>query len=213
MAALPAGYRRFLVGVGLFGIGDFAHTLLILAAIDALAPAVGGRRSTSSGRGRSSASCCTPGGTSVRLLAAFPAGWLGDRVGHVRVLVGGYLVGAATMAGFAGLILSGSGSLVAWAVPVRAGRGVHGGPGALEPAIVPDLVPDRAVHGTAFGVLAVVNGLGDVVASLTVGGLFATAGPAAGLGYAAVAMAMGAAWMALRANPSRQRGGEALPPR
>ena len=31
------------------------------------------------------------------------------------MLVGGYLVGAATMAGFAGLVLSGSGSLIGWA--------------------------------------------------------------------------------------------------
>jgi hypothetical protein len=67
------------------------------------------------------------------------------------------------------------------------------------------LVPDRAVHGTAFGVLAVVNGLGDVAASLIVGGLFAAMGPAAGLGYAAAAMALGAVWMtrlAARRQPS-----------
>ena len=119
------------------------------------------------------------------------------------MLVGGYLVGAATMAAFAGLLLSGSGSLVAWAA-LFALAGVYMAiQEALEPAIVPDLVPDRAIHGTAFGVLAVVNGLGDVAASLIVGGLFAAVGPAAGLGYAAAAMATGAAWMALRANPER----------
>ena len=26
---LPAAYRQFLVAVGLFGAGDFAHTLLV----------------------------------------------------------------------------------------------------------------------------------------------------------------------------------------
>jgi hypothetical protein len=120
------------------------------------------------------------------------------------VLVGGYLVGAATMAGFAGLVLSGSGSLVGWAALFALAGVYMAVQEALEPAIVPDLVPDRAVHGTAFGVLAVVNGLGDVAASLIVGGLFAATGPAAGLGYAAFAMTAGAVWMATNAKGKTQ---------
>jgi MFS family permease len=35
---LPRPYLRFLGGVGLFGLGDFSHTLLILAATQLLAP-------------------------------------------------------------------------------------------------------------------------------------------------------------------------------
>jgi MFS family permease len=65
---------------------------------------------------------------------------------------------------------------------------------ALEPAIVPDFVPDPAVRGTAFGVLGVINGLGDVVASLVVGVLFAF-GSQYGLAYAAMVMTLGAIWM------------------
>lgn len=38
---LPARYRRFLVAVGLFGAGDFAHTLLILLATQKLTPQLG----------------------------------------------------------------------------------------------------------------------------------------------------------------------------
>lgn len=203
VAALPTRYLQFLIGVGLFGVGDFAHTLLILAAIDAVAPAVGGSAEYQLWQGAVLGILLYAWRNFCQALAAFPAGWLGDRVGHVRVLVGGYLVGAATMAGFAGLVLSGSGSLVAWAA-LFALAGVYMAiQEALEPAIVPDLVPDRAIHGTAFGVLAVVNGLGDVAASLVVGGLFAAAGPAAGLGYAAVAMTAGAAWMATNAKQKR----------
>ncbi|MCX6967567.1 MAG: MFS transporter, partial [Verrucomicrobia bacterium] len=37
LRALPGGYRRFLAAVGLFGAGDFAHTLLILLATQRLA--------------------------------------------------------------------------------------------------------------------------------------------------------------------------------
>src|SRR5260370_285382 len=39
--ALPPAYRRFLVAVGVFGAGDFAHTLLILLATQKLAPLLG----------------------------------------------------------------------------------------------------------------------------------------------------------------------------
>src|SRR5439155_9633164 len=38
VAALPAGFRRYLVGVGLFGLGDFSHALLVLAAGVLLTP-------------------------------------------------------------------------------------------------------------------------------------------------------------------------------
>jgi hypothetical protein len=69
--------------------------------------------------------------------------------------------------------------------------------------VVPEFVTDRAVHGTAFGVLAVVNGLGDVGASLAVGGLYAAFGPAAGLGYAAALMLLGAGWLALTGRRAR----------
>ncbi len=41
LATLPKRFRRFLVGVGLFGGGDFAHTMLILLAIEKLSPTLG----------------------------------------------------------------------------------------------------------------------------------------------------------------------------
>ncbi len=197
VAALPAGYRRFLVGVGLFGIGDFAHTLLILAATADLAGPLGLKSAAEAGM------LLYAWRNLVQASAAFPAGWLGDRLGLVPVLVGGYLLGAGTMAGFAGLISFG-GSVAGWA-GLFALAGVYlAVEEALEPAIVPGLVPDRAVHGTAFGVLAVVNGLGDVAASLAVGALFRYAGPAVGLGYAAAVMAVGAVWLLFNAKGKRQ---------
>ena len=44
---LPAAYRRFLVAVGLFGAGDFAHTLLILLATQKLIPVFGTTKAAS----------------------------------------------------------------------------------------------------------------------------------------------------------------------
>jgi MFS family permease len=189
LAALPAEYRRFLVGVGLFGLGDFAHTLLILAATVALSGTWADAVVLGIGLYAWRNLC--------QAVAAVPAGWLGDHVGHVRVLVGGYVLGAITMAGFAALLLAAPASLAGWLVLFALAGGYMAIQEALEPAIVPEFVPDKAAQGTAFGVLAVVNGLGDVGASLAVGGLFAAVGPAAGLGYAAVFMLAGAAWLAV----------------
>ena len=41
LGALPPAFQLFVVAVGLFGAGDFAHTLLILRASQALAPSLG----------------------------------------------------------------------------------------------------------------------------------------------------------------------------
>ena len=65
---------------------------------------------------------------------------------------------------------------------------------ALEPAITADLVPDKAIRGTAMGVLATVNGLGDFVASVGVGALFAL-GPQVGFAVASGVMLVGAVWL------------------
>jgi MFS family permease len=205
--SLPRGYGRFLVGVGLFGLGDFALPLLQLAATASLAPELGAQQAAEAGL------LLYAGRNLVMAAAAVPAGWLADRVGHVRVLVGGYVVGAATMA-WTGLALALSNltgdsgpDVFGWAVFFGLAGVYMAVQEALEPAIVPALVPDRAVQGTAYGVLAAVNGLADVAASLTVGGLFAVAGVAAGFAYASVMMVLGGAWMAYLANPERQRRG------
>ena len=41
MRAMPHEYRKFLLAVGLFGIADFAPTLMILRATQVLTPSIG----------------------------------------------------------------------------------------------------------------------------------------------------------------------------
>jgi MFS family permease len=190
LGAMPVRYRRFLVGVGLFGLGDFAHTLLILAATvhlanDLMPAAILGI-------------LLYAWRNLVQALAAFPAGWLGDRHGLTRVLVGGYLVGVATLGGFAVLIVAAPAWLPGW-ILLFALAGVYMAvQEALEPAIVANLVPDKALHGTAYGVLAGVNGLGDVGASLLVGTLVLAFGWTIALATAAGFMLAGAVVLAVR---------------
>jgi MFS family permease len=44
LRALPAAYKQFVLAVGLFGAGAFAHTMLILLAIQKLTPTLGAAR-------------------------------------------------------------------------------------------------------------------------------------------------------------------------
>ena len=47
LRAMPGPYRKFLLAVGLFGSGDFAHTMLILLATQKLAPVLGQTKAAS----------------------------------------------------------------------------------------------------------------------------------------------------------------------
>jgi MFS family permease len=182
---LPTRFRRALVGVGVFGAGDFSHALLILAAAVLLTPVYGAQDAAVA------AGLLYTLKNAAGAAAAYPAGWLGDRVGHRRALVAGYALGAATMAGFAVLFLTETRGAV-WLGALFALAGVYvAAEEALEPALTADLVPDPAVRGTAMGALATVNGAGDFVASVGFGWLFAL-GAEYGLTAAAALMALGA---------------------
>jgi MFS family permease len=189
--ALPADFRRWLGPVLLFGCGDFSHTLLIFAAGLLLAPAHGVQ-----------AAAVTAGllyavKNAAGSLAAFPAGWLGDRCGRHRVLVAGYALGVLTLAGFAVLFATETRDVAPLAV-LFATAGVYVAiQEALEPAITADLVPEPSQRGTAMGLLGAVNGVGDFVASVGVGALF-WLGPVVGFAAAAGVMLAGTVWLVTR---------------
>ncbi len=87
--ALPAGFRRLLVAVGLFGLGDFAHTMLILLAVQKLLPVLGAARAATVATGLYVLHNV--------LYAAFAmiGGALADRLNKVRLLALAYLLAAA----------------------------------------------------------------------------------------------------------------------
>src|SRR3954468_3790173 len=91
LRSLPKSYRKFLVAVGLFGSGDFAHTLLILLATKKLAPTLGTAKAASLAIGLYVAH-------NVCYAASAPiSGWLADRFKKPFVLSAGYAL-AAVMA-------------------------------------------------------------------------------------------------------------------
>jgi MFS family permease len=184
ISRLPQGFRQFLKAVALFGLGDFAHTLLILRAVQLLSPSYGLARA---------------GGIAVALYtfhniiyatACYPAGSIGDRIGRRRVLIVGYLAAAAMSIGF---ILA----------PPRLPElfGLFGVAGlyvaiqdTLEKSVAAELLP-REVRAAGYGVLATVNGIGDFFSSIVVGFLWTALSPTAGFAYAAVFTAMGGVWL------------------
>jgi len=177
---LPPSFRKFLVAVGLFGAGDFAHTLLILLATQKLTPGLGAAKAASFAVGFYVLHNVFYAGF------AFIAGWLADRLPKHLVLATGYAL-AAVMA-LAIIFLP----LTAWTL---SGIFVLGGvyvaiEETLEDSFCAELVSEE-YHGMAFGTLATVNGVGDFLSSIIVGALWTTFGTSVAFGYSAVLFATG----------------------
>jgi len=186
LARTRGPFRRLLIGVGLYGLGNFSATLLILQATNLL-----------HAHGRSSSDAAA---VAVLLYAAhnaanagfaYPAGAIADRIGRRAVLVAGVgLFGAACVAlafesanlGLLALLFVTVGASTAL---VETGEGAH----ASE-------LLDPAIRGRGFGLLGLVDGVGDLVSSLIVGILFTVTSPAWGFAYAAVLSIAGVTFLA-----------------
>lgn len=191
LGKLPVRFRWYLVGVGLFGAGDFAHSLLTLRAAQMLTPTLGAERA---------------GQTAIALYLvhnvlyaamSYPIGALADRIGKQRLLVLGYGVAALMGIGWMFAVPA------VWLLVVLfAFGGLYvAAEDTLEGALAADLLPED-VRGTGYGVLAAVNGVGDFVSSIVVSVLWTTVSPAAGFAYAVVLFVSGAILIArLRGGP------------
>lgn len=181
LRALPRPFRRFLLAVGLFGTGDFAHTLLILLATQRLTPSLGAAQAASVAVGLYLLHNVLYAGF------AFVAGWLADRFDKRRLLASGYAL-AAVMAGFI-IVLPAS----VWTLAlIFAVGGIYVAvEETLEDSLCAELVGEEH-HGMAFGTLATVNGAGDFLSSVVVGALWTWAGTSVAFGYCAILFAAGA---------------------
>jgi MFS family permease len=178
---LPTTYRRFLLAVGLFGAGDFAHTMLILLAMQKLTPSLGAARAAS---------------IAVALYIlhnvfyatfAVVAGWLADHFQKNHVLAAGYSLAALMAAAI--IVLP----FTVWSLAmIFALGGIYVAiEETLEDSFCAELVSETH-HGMAFGVLATVNGVGDFLSSIIVGVLWTSVGTAAAFGYSAILFITGA---------------------
>jgi MFS family permease len=177
---LPGPFRRLLVAVGVFGLGDFAHTLLILLATQRLTPSLGVGRAASAAVGLYVAH-------NVFYSAfALVAGWLADHYPKKYVLAGSYFL-AALMS--VSIFTLPTGIWTLGLVFVTGGIYVAGMESA-EDSYCAELVDDSQ-HGMAFGVLATVNGIGDLLSSIIVGVLWTALGTTVAFGYSAALSVFG----------------------
>lgn len=190
LRTLPGPFRRFLVAVGIFGLGDFSHTMLILWAGQLLTPSLGFAKASSIAIG-------------LYLLhnvfyAAFAyiGGWASDHVPHRRVvLAAGYALAVV----MAALMVRGGAHIALLATVFALAGIVVGVEEALEDSIAAELVPSEQ-HGMAFGTLAAVNALGDFGSSLLIGLLWSRVGPSVGFGVAGVLFLSGLIILLLMGN-------------
>jgi MFS family permease len=174
---LRGALGRLMVGIGLFEAGNVAATLLILRATELLDPGLGVDAAAA---------------TAIALyvlynlaatLVSIPAGRLADARGPRIVLAGGIGLFALAYVAFA---LVGSSVLLLGAAFVAAGVAI-GAAETAEHAAVAAEAP-KELRGSAFGLLAGVQSLGDLVASAAVGIVWTLVGPAAAFGLAAATM-------------------------
>ena len=178
---LPRSFRRFLLAVGIFGLGDFSHTLLILFATQALAPS----------HGKATAASIAVG---LYLLHnvfyaafAYVGGWLSDHVPQRRaILAAGYGLAVA----MASILVVGPKSVPLLAVVFALAGIVVGVEEALEDSLAAELVA-QPQHGMAFGTLAAVNAIGDFASSFVVGLLWSAASPSLAFGLSGLLFLLG----------------------
>lgn len=172
---LSRDFRVFLWAVGLFGLADFAPTLLILRASDALAVSLG------TAAAATSAVALYVLRNVIYAAASYPIGALSDRYGRGRLLAAGYalLVPMAFGAAFAG------GSRLIFVVIFILSGLVAAAQDSLESAMAADMLPVRA-RGTGLGALATVNAVGDLASSAWVGIIWSRVSPDVAFGLAGV---------------------------
>jgi MFS family permease len=179
---LQGELRRLMTAIAAFEVGNVAATLLILHATDLLTTGHGTQTATTIALGLYTAY------NAAATIASVPAGRLADRLGArgpVLVLAGGVAAFALSYGLFA---VSGA-DLVVLAIPfLLAGVGI-GAVETAQQAAVAALAPTD-LRGSAFGLLATVQSLGNLAASTVAGVLWTAFSPT-------VAFAYLTAWMLL----------------
>ena len=156
--SLPLSFRRYLVGVGIAGIGDFSNTLLILWATEAWTPQLGPIPAAER------AMLFYVGYNVVYTFACYASGWLADRFPRYAVLAIGY-----SLAVVPAIALAQPGTSLTKFVIVFVVSGIYMGVWeTLENATAAELLPSDS-RGVGFGLLATVNGIGDFISSAAVG--------------------------------------------
>ena len=172
---------RLMVGVGAFEFGHAAATLMILRATELLQPTAGRNAAVRI------ALILYIGYNAVAAAASVPAGRVGDRLGALPVL----------FVGVVGFLIAYLAFAVAGGIPVLVIAFAFGGLaiGIIETAQNSAIafVAPAAIRGSAFGMLAGVQGFGNLAASAISGLIWTAISPSVAFGYLAAWMLVAAA--------------------
>jgi len=172
---LPHRFRRYLVAVLLFGLGNFSFSFFILAGNFLLSPKFGNVGASQY------VVLLYAMMNAVYALASLPIGILSDRIGKRGILAVGYAIFGLTCIGFAFV----SGDLLAVAVLFATAGLFMAMVDTMERAYAADLIPPE-LRGTGYGALHTVNGVADLPASIIAGILWSFSSPLTAFAYGAV---------------------------
>ena len=183
---------RLMRGISIFEAGNCAATLLILRATELLEPGRGVERAAGI------ALLLYAFHNLAATLASFPAGRLADRVGSVRVLGMGVALALIAYAVFA---LTGP-ALAVLAIAFAVAGAAIGCVETAEHSAVASTAPEQ-LRGSAFGMLAGIQSLGNLAASGVAGVLWTAISPRAAFAYLSACMALACANL-YRTRPIRE---------
>ncbi|WP_437191714.1 MFS transporter [Planctomicrobium sp. SH527] len=189
LRGLPSKFKHYLGAVGIFGIGDFSHSLLILAATQLLTPSHGVVQAAQI------AGLLYVGRNVVQVVASYPVGVIADWLGSLPVLIVGYGLGATTAVLTAAAFYFEVRSLSLLAAIFVVAGVYMAVQEALESTVTAGLVKEETL-GTSLGALGTVNGTTKFISSTSVGVLWTAVSPVFSFGFAAGMMALGTIFLA-----------------
>jgi len=193
LKVIPGSFKKYLLGIGVFGMGDFAPTFLILAATTLLTPEYGIIKAAQL------AGIMYIVRNIIYALSSFPIGALSDKIKRIHLLTAGYFLATLTVAGFALAFIYNYTNLTFLFI-LFALAGVYiAAEDTLESAITADYI-DSEKRGIAMGVLGAVNGVGDFIASILIGFLWTAISPFAGFAASSFIMLIGALTLTFSKN-------------
>lgn len=168
LAGMPPEFRRYLVALGLFSLGNSSNMFLLLRARELGLP-------------QAQVPLAWGAVALIAMLFSTPLSALSDRWGRTRLIVGGWVAYGLFYLGLgllpAGQPLSVYGLFAFYGLFMAATEGA-------EKALVADLAP-RALIGTAYGWFHLVSGALLLPASLSFGWLYERLSPRCAFGFAA----------------------------
>jgi MFS family permease len=194
---LPVGFRRFLLAAGIFGIGNFANTFLVLKSAEALAPSLGVIVASSI-----SALLYVLLNVGAAVFA-YVFGALGDRFSKKSLLALGYLIFSAYCIGF--ILLQPT--ILNYAFLFMLAGVETGAIDAGERSYAAELLGENN-KGTGFGVLSTINGIGDFTSSVAAGILWTVVSPNTSFAYATILAFIAAMMLMIRKSPISATGND-----